>query len=133
MLRSCFFRKYNPRSIVPRRYLRILFKPLQCLLVGAELNLANRLTANAISGLVPFAKKYELKLSEVCSLSNQVDSCPTKWDFVWTGPSVFLESVISKEYIALNIEHLAFAVAMPCVQKAVNWPLSCKKNEFVFC
>jgi len=30
--------------------------PFQCRRVGAELNLARRLTAKAISGLVPFAR-----------------------------------------------------------------------------
>jgi hypothetical protein len=56
ILRSPFFLKYNPRSIVPLRYLRIILTPFQYHLVGVEMNLASRLTAHAISGPVPSAR-----------------------------------------------------------------------------
>ncbi|GKD26690.1 hypothetical protein Tco_1232904, partial [Tanacetum coccineum] len=42
--------------MVPRRYRRMCLIPFQCLLVGDELNLANKLTAKEMSGLVQFAR-----------------------------------------------------------------------------
>ena len=43
-------------SLVPRRYPNICLIPFQCLLVGAELYLANKLTEKAMSGQVKFAR-----------------------------------------------------------------------------
>ena len=42
--------------MVPLRYLNTCLIPFQCLRVGQELNLANKFTAKAISGLVLFAR-----------------------------------------------------------------------------
>ena len=43
-------------SLVPWRYHSICLIPFQCLLVGAELYLASKLTEDAMSGLVQFAR-----------------------------------------------------------------------------
>jgi hypothetical protein len=46
----------SPRSLVPFKYLRIHFTPVQWRLVGAVLCRASKFTANAISDLVQFAR-----------------------------------------------------------------------------
>ena len=52
----------------------ICFMPFQCLLVGAELYLARRLTENAISGLVHWAK---------------YNNAPIALRYGTSGPSIF--------------------------------------------
>jgi hypothetical protein len=44
------------------RYLNIVLTPTQCLLVGAAMYLANKFTANAISGPVLFECSYGAKI-----------------------------------------------------------------------
>ena len=47
------------------------FNPLQCLLVGAELYLANKLTANVISCLVVLARYISAPIALRYDLQNQ--------------------------------------------------------------
>ncbi|KAK4354918.1 hypothetical protein RND71_027112 [Anisodus tanguticus] len=64
--------------MIPRRYLKIFLTPFQCLFVGEELNLVNKLTAKVISGRVlleryisaPIALRYKVSSPRSSSSSS---------------------------------------------------------------
>ena len=76
-------------SLVPQRYCNICLISFQCLLVGAELYLASKLTENAMSGLVQFARYISALIALRYGTSGPSDS---SFSYLGRNGSLFTSS-----------------------------------------